>query len=182
MLSKVRPKQLVDRIEQFILEKDDIYQFDEYPEDEFWIVVDVDKNWSDEVIDSAGGKTYRDEWNEAISVCEEKGYGYAVSNPFFEMWLLLHHDVPNEEDRAFAVTDVHEYEKTAHFRERLRELHVPLRSDKHIKPTDYDDEKIRLAVRRAEELHRNKQDLCPGYFATTVYLLLQKMLEMLPEK
>ena len=42
--------------------------------------------------------------------------------------------------------------------------------------------KIRLAVRRAEELHRNKQDLCPGYFATTVYLLLQKMLEMLPEK
>lgn len=82
MLSKARPKQLVERIEQFILEKNDIYQFSQYPDDEFWIVVDVDKNWSDEVMDPVGGKTYRDEWNEAISVCEEKGYGYAVSNPF----------------------------------------------------------------------------------------------------
>ena len=153
MLSKARPKQLVERIEQFILEKNDIYQFSQYP----------------------------DEWNEAISVCEEKGYGYAVSNPFFEIWLLLHHDVPNEEDKAFAVTDMHEYEKTAHFRERLRELHAPLRSDKHIELTDYDDEKIRMAVRRAEDLHVNKQDLCPRYFATTVYLLLRKIMDMLPE-
>lgn len=153
MLSKARPKQLVERIEQFILEKNDIYQFSQYP----------------------------DEWNEAISVCEEKGYGYAVSNPFFEIWLLLHHDVPNEEDKAFAVTDMHEYEKTAHFRERLRELHAPLRSDKHIELTDYDDEKIRMAVRRAEDLHVNKQDLCPRYFATTIYLLLRKIMDMLPE-
>lgn len=181
MLSKARPKQLVERIEQFILEKNDIYQFSQYPDDEFWIVVDVDKNWSNEVIDPVGGKTYRDEWNEAISVCEEKGYGYAVSNPFFEIWLLLHHDVPKEEDKAFAVTDMHEYEKTAHFRERLRELHAPLRSDKHIELTDYDDEKIRMAVRRAEDLHVNKQDLCPRYFATTVYLLLRKIMDMLPE-
>lgn len=100
---------------------------------------------------------------------------------FFEIWLLLHHDVPNEEDKAFAVTDMHEYEKAAHFRERLRELHAPLRSDKHIELTDYDDEKIRMAVRRAEDLHVNKQDLCPRYFATTVYLLLRKIMDMLPE-
>ena len=65
--------------------------------------------------------------------------------------------------------------------ERLRELHAPLRSDKHIELTDYDDEKIRMAVRRAEDLHVNKQDLCPRYFATTVYLLLRKIMDMLPE-
>ena len=47
--------------------------------------------------------------------------------------------------------------------------------------TDYDDEKIRMAVRRAEDLHVNKQDLCPRYFATTVYLLLRKIMDMLPE-
>lgn len=34
------------RIDQFKLEKDDIYQFEQYPEDEFWIVTDVNKNWS----------------------------------------------------------------------------------------------------------------------------------------
>ena len=44
-----------------------------------------------------------------------------------------------------------------------------------------DDEKIRMAVRRAEDLHVNKQDLCPRYFATTVYLLLRKIMDMLPE-
>ena len=43
MLSKVRPKQLVERIDQFKLEKDDIYQFSQYPDDEFWIVTDVEK-------------------------------------------------------------------------------------------------------------------------------------------
>ena len=182
MLSKARPKQLVERIDRFKAEKEDIYQFSEYPDDEFWIVVDVDKNWSQEVIDPAGNKTYRDEWDEAIEACREKGYGYAVSNPFFEVWLLLHHDVPRAEDRTFAVTDEHEYEKTAHFRQRLRELHAPLKKDKHIEPENYDEEKIRLAVHRAEELHIDKNDFCPKYLASTVYMLLRKMMDMLPEQ
>ena len=80
-------------MDAFKAEKNDIYQFSEYPEDEFWIVTDVDKNWSEELIDSEGRKSYRDEWNEAIAACQEKGYSYAVSNPFFEIWLLLHHDL-----------------------------------------------------------------------------------------
>ena len=93
LLSKVRPKHLVERMDAFKVEKNDIYQFSEYPEDEFWIVTDVDKNWSEELIDSERRKSYRDEWNEAIAACQEKGYSYAVSNPFFEIWLLLHHDL-----------------------------------------------------------------------------------------
>lgn len=35
MLSKARPKQLVERIDRFKTEKNDIYQFSQYPEDEF---------------------------------------------------------------------------------------------------------------------------------------------------
>lgn len=111
LLSKVRPKQLVERIEQFKLEKDDIYQFEQYPEDEFWIVTDVDKNWSNEIINPSDGKTYLDEWNDAISMCQSKNYGYAVSNPFFEIWLLLHHDVVNDVDKSFAITDEHNTKK-----------------------------------------------------------------------
>ena len=34
--SKVRPKHLVERIDQFKAEKNNIYQFEKYPEDEFW--------------------------------------------------------------------------------------------------------------------------------------------------
>ena len=96
----MRPKHLVERINQFKAEKDDIYQFEKYPEDEFWILTDVDQNWSNQVIDPQNGKTYKDEWDDAIAACEEKGYHYAISNPFFEIWLLLHHDQPSEEDKV----------------------------------------------------------------------------------
>lgn len=181
MLSKVRPKQLIERIDQFKVEKDDIYQFSQYPNDEFWIVTDVDKNWSNEIISPSDGKTYIDEWNDAIAMCQERDYKYAVSNPFFEIWLLLHHDMPNDTDKGFAVTDTHEYEKTDHFRTRLRDLGTPLEDKKHIEPSDYDVEKVKTAISRAEALHLNKDDLCPKYFATTVYILLNKIMDMLPQ-
>lgn len=180
MLSKVRPKQLVERIDRFKLEKEDIYQFSQYPDDEFWIVTDVDKNWSNEVISLSDGKTYKDEWDDAIAMCQEKNYGYAISNPFFEIWLLLHHDTVNDVDKAFAVTDTHEYEKTDHFRIRLEDLGVPLENKKHIEPSDYDVDKVKTAISRAEALHLNEEDLCPKYFATTVYILLKKMIAMIP--
>lgn len=178
LLSKARPKQLVERIDQFKLEKEDIYQFSQYPEDEFWIVTDVDQNWSAEII--GPDKTYKDEWDEAISMCQAKHYGYAVTNPFFEAWLLLHHDEPNDADKALAVTDTHAYERTEHFRTRLRNLGAPLKAKKHINPFDYDEEKVRMAICRAKMLHQDKSDLCPEYFATTVYILLDKMMDMLP--
>ncbi len=179
MLSKVRPKHLVERIDQFKAEKDDI---EEYPEDEFWILTDVDQNWSNQVIDPQNTKTYKEEWNDAIEACKEKGYHYAISNPFFEIWLLLHHDSPSEEDKSFAVSDHHSYEKTDHFRTRLSELGAPLKDKKHINSSNYSNEKIKTAVRRAEELHVDKTNLCPQYFATTVYLLLKKLFELLPEE
>lgn len=179
MLTKVRPKQLVERIEQFKTEKDDQYQFSLYPDDEFWIVTDVDKNWSDEIINSDGEKTYHDEWNEAINACREKKYGYAVSNPFFEIWLLLHHDTANDLDKSFAVTKTHAYQKTDHFSNRLRKLGVPVKK-KHIIFSDYDKDKVKSAIARAEKLHLDKTDLCPEYFSTTVYILLKKIIDMLP--
>lgn len=180
MLSKGRPKQLIERIEQFKLEKDEIYQFSQYPDDEFWIVTDVDKNWSNEIINPRDNKTYLDEWNDAIAMCQERNYNYAISNPFFEIWLLLHHDMIKDTDKRFAVTDTHDYEKTDHFKERLRGLGAPLKEKKHINYSDYDIEKVKMAISRAEDLHIDKEDLAPRYLATTVYKLLNKMIEMLP--
>lgn len=180
LLSKVRPKQLVERIDAFKQEKDNIFQFSKYPDDEFWIITDVDMNWSNEIIDPQKGKTYKDEWHDSVAACQAKGYCYAVSNPFFEIWLLLHHDCPNEEDKKYAVTDDHAYESTPHFRERLERLNARIKN-KHIKDIDYTEEKIKNAVQRAKQLHIDKADLCPHYFATTVYMLLEKIMELLPE-
>ena len=112
---------------------------------------------------------------------QQKQYGYAVSNPFFEIWLLLHHDDALDEDKVFAVTETHAYEKTAHFRERLRKLGVPLKKEKHIQFEHYNANKILSAIERAEKLHINKDDMTPKYFATTVYLLLNKMRKMMSE-
>ena len=172
MLSKSRPKQLVERIFQFKEEKEAIYQFSKYPNDEFWIVTDVDNNWSDEWIE---------EWNDAIRICEENGYGYAISNPFFEIWLLLHHLESTDEDKAYAVTETHSYEPTSHFRDRLREAGVPMKDRKHIVAEHYGKEGIYQAVNRAKELHVNKEDKCPKYFATTVYLLLEKIFQIIEQ-
>ena len=158
-----------------------IYQFSQYPEDEFWLVTDVDKNWSNERISPNEGKTFYDEWKDTIEMCKTKNYRYAISNPFFEVWLLLHHDIPNDEDKSFAVTDTHLYEKTDHFRTRLRNLGVPLEDRKHMKPFDYNIEKVKTAISRAEALHLEKTDLYPRYFVTTVYILMNKIMNMLPK-
>ena len=45
LLSRNRPKQLAERIAEFKRQKEADYQFSKYPEDEFWIVSDVDENW-----------------------------------------------------------------------------------------------------------------------------------------
>ncbi|WP_054749833.1 RloB family protein [Ruminiclostridium josui] len=173
LLSKSRPKQLLERIEQFKAEKEEIYQFSKYPEDEFWIVTDVDNNTS---------SIWINEWNDTIKKCDEKRYGYAISNPFFEIWLLLHHLEATEEDKSFAVTDNQPYKPTSHFRNRLRrDAKAPMKKDKHISSKHYNELKIRQAIERARTLHINCNDKWPKYFATTVYILLEKIIDMIPE-
>lgn len=182
LVSKNRPIQLVQRIENFKSKNEEKYQFSEYPEDEFWIVTDVDNNWSTAIINESEGKSYLDEWNDAVALCNQEGYHYAISNPFFEIWLLLHHDSVTAEDKQFAVTAEHSYEKTDYFRNRLEALGVPLKDKKKIKEEDYTRENIAAAVRRAKELHVDPTDLMPKYFSTTVYMLVDKILEMADSK
>ena len=47
------------------------------PDDEFWLVIDVDR-WGDEKL------------SEIAQRCHQKDYKLAISNPCFELWLLLH--------------------------------------------------------------------------------------------
>lgn len=136
VLGKSKPWQLVERINKFKQEKESTYEFSKYPEDEFWIVSDVDDNLDN----------HKTEFENAIQECDEKGYKYAISNPFFEMWLLLHHDEVNEDDKKYAVTEKHPYEATDHFRIRLAENGAALKDQKHLKLEHYSDEKVRIAV------------------------------------
>lgn len=172
-LSKCRPKQLLGRLEKFKLENEKKYEFSKYPQDEFWIVTDIDNNTSPELIG---------EWDYTVNECEKNGYGYAISNPFFEIWLLLHHVDANDVDKSYAVTENNPYRPTNHFRNRLREdAKAPLKEQKKIFKGDYTPEKVMDAIERAKNLHIDKLDKCPKYFATTVYKLLENIKEMIPK-
>lgn len=65
----------------------------------------------------------------------------------------------------------------------MRELGAPMRgnANKDIKKEDYTKEKVIAAVKRAELLHVDKTCRYPEYFATTVYQLINKMLELISE-
>lgn len=167
VLGKSKPWQLVERINKFKKEKEAKYEFSKYPEDEFWIVSDVDDNLDNHKI----------KFENAIQECERKGYKYAISNPFFEIWLLLHHDEVSEEDKKYAVTETHQYEATDHFRIRLKEKDAPLKDQKHLNFEHYSDEKVRLAVERAKDLMGENEKI-PSDYGTYVYKIVEEILEV----
>lgn len=167
VLGKSKPWQLVERINKFKEEKEAKYEFSKYPEDEFWIVSDVDDNLDNHKI----------KFENAIQECERKGYKYAISNPFFEIWLLLHHDEVSEEDKKYAVTETHHYEATDHFRIRLKEKDAPLKDQKHLNFEHYSDEKVRLAVERAKDLMGENEKI-PSDYGTYVYKIVEEILEV----
>lgn len=168
VLGKTKPWQLVERIDRFKSEKESIYEFSKYPEDEFWIVSDIDDNLDNHKV----------EFQNAINECDEKGYKYAISNPFFEIWLLLHHDEVTEEDRKYAVTENHKYESTDHFRIRLAEQNAPLREQKHLQLEHYSDEKVRIAVHRAKDIVNGKDEKIPSEYGTYVYKIVEEILDV----
>jgi hypothetical protein len=167
-LGKSKLWQLVERIDKFKQEKEPIYEFSKYPDDEFWIVSDIDDNLDNHL----------QEFKKAIEDCDEKGYKYAISNPFFEVWLLLHHDKVWEEDKKYAVTEKHPYEPTDHFRNRLAERGAALKEQKHLNEEHYSDEKIRAAVQRAKELQKDSSEKYPKDYGTHVFKIIDEILEI----
>lgn len=119
--------------------------------DEAWLVVDKDQ-WPDEQL------LKLHQWSQT-----SKNYGFALSNPFFELWLLLHF-----EDTA-GVTTAEQY------RTRLKN-HLP-EYDKHIHPSMMTADQILEAADRAEARDRPPcADWPREPNKTTVYRLVKKML------
>ncbi|MBQ3113465.1 MAG: RloB domain-containing protein [Phascolarctobacterium sp.] len=169
LLGKSKPWQLVEKIETFKIEQDEKYEFSKHPDDEFWIIADVDDNTNNINLER---------WNEVFANREAKSYQCAISNPFFEVWLLLHHVDIVDEDFKYAVTDSQEYKATAHFRERLRnDAHAPLKNQKHLNEIHYDIDKVRCAVQRAKQLD-NAHEEWPHNLGSTVYLLVEKLIDI----
>ena len=79
--NKSSPKYVLERLEKFINENDHLYEFSKHKEDEFWIVIDVDDHIASSKIN---------EFKIVLQQCLAKGIQFAVTNPCFEFWLLMH--------------------------------------------------------------------------------------------
>lgn len=96
--------------------------------------------------------------------------------------MLLHHLDVTQEDKYYAVNENHNYERTNHFRLRLSgDAKAPLKKQKHIKSENYNKKKIYNTIHRAKNLHTDKHERCTKCLTSTVYILLEKIIDMIPK-
>lgn len=119
--------------------------------DEAWVVVDKD-SWNEEHLDELH------KWAQARS-----NYGFALSNPKFELWLLLHF-----EDAKGVRTSEECNKKLA--------KHVP-GYNKHVDGQKFTHERIKAATDRAKKRDIPPCADWPRNTGTTVYRLVEKILE-----
>lgn len=125
------------------------------PYDEVWLVFDVD-------VHSGGGRM-----QQVIETAEDarrRGWGVAVSNPCFELWLLLH-----VSDAVDAVTD-----RGASVVALLKDA-LGTYSKKTVPAPCLDSEAIERAIRSARALDVEPSAPCPPLPSTRVYALVERM-------
>lgn len=128
--------------------------------DEFWVMIDTDHHVSGSHL---GGTL------AAIKEARQSGFELAVSNPCFELWLLLHHvDLPR--DTVF--------EKSADVATRLR-TELGSYNKTAIKDGRFPLSSVPNAIRRARELESKPDDPeghWPASTGTRVYRLMERVL------
>ncbi len=119
--------------------------------DEAWVVVDVDE-WDEKEF----AKLLN--WSQSNSQ-----YHLAISNPKFELFLLLHFE------EGIGCTTASKVDETLN-----RYMHD---YDKHIKSSQFDIEAIQHAVKHAEAKRMTQADEIPVPGITDVYKLVQHLLK-----
>ena len=142
------PRQVLERLVAFE------ERFDLDADDERWLVLDVDRQRGQFL-------------DEVTQVARESGYGLAVSNPCFELWLLLHFQDagPSDTDCA-AVT------------ERLRP-HVGGHNKARLRLGAYTPDRTHEAVARARSLEGERDVRWPSCPGTHVFKVVERLLRLL---
>lgn len=132
-------KRLVQYCQDFQIGKDD----------ELWFVSDVDR-WRDEKL------------SQICQMASQKGFEVAISNPCFEVWLILHFvELPTHFDKCSQVVDF--------LRNQLGGY------SKNIQPDRFHPY-IPDAVERAKRLHTNPGERWPTQTGSHVYKLVEKLI------
>ena len=140
------PRQVLERLVKFE------EQFDLNEKDERWLVIDVDRQ--------------RGQFLDEVSrVARESGYDLAVSNPCFELWLLLHFQ---EADTADTNCDG--------VIERLRS-HIGGYNKAKIRLDHYTLDRTLVAIARAKALQGERDTRWPTFPGTHVFKVVEKLLQ-----
>ncbi len=125
--------------------------------DQLWLVFDRDsQSWKARTMSAVARR------------CKQKGYFLAVSNPCFELWLLLHfEDVPSQtEERLNALL------KNANgFLKKEVASHMSSKK-KHI---DHFIPRVETAIQRSRLLDRKPGERWPSQLGTRVYRLVEQL-------
>ena len=119
--------------------------------DEAWGVVDRD-SWAKEHLAALHS------WAQSRS-----NYGFALSNPKFEFWLLLHF----EDAKGVVTSEQCSKQLTKHLPDY----------NKHVDARKFTDERIKAATERAKKRDNPSCTDWPRNTGTTVYKLVEKILE-----
>lgn len=146
---KSAPEHVLNRINEYLEE----FEIDEG--DTFWVVCDCD-HWVE--------PNHIQNLTHLLQQCRQKGIQVALSNPCFELWLLLHFaDFPPEDvltcnevtNRLRAAAGG--YDKTKVYNLQL------------------DDEQVLAAVKRAADKHPSLEEI-PKQLQTAVHLIIQSLI------
>ena len=140
------PRQVLERLVKFE------EQFDLGKDDERWLIIDVDRQRPQFL-------------GEATQVAQESGYGLAISNPCFELWLLMH----------FQEADVVDTDCNAVI-ERLRP-HTGGHNKARMRLDPYTLGGVRAAITRAKALEGERATLWPAFPGTHVFRVVERLLQ-----
>ena len=153
------PENVYEQIRKFMAE----YNIED--DDQLWIVVDKDK-WKDKMLSTV-----------ALYCAQNANLHFCVSNPCFELWLLLHIEdgatYDKEQMEALSKNKKVNTQNTW-LKKRLKDL------TGHYRESDYDATEllphINTAIERAEKLDTVPTDRWPQRVGTRVYLLAKSII------
>lgn len=128
-------------------------------DDELWMIIDLDR-WHPRSLSNVATK------------CGQKGYYLAVSNPCFEVWLLLHLKDMSE----YSQEQIENFKQNSN-RDIEREIRNILGSYNKYNPNNVKFlPHVQEAINRARDLDSNPNDRWPNSIGTRVYLLAEKII------
>ncbi|MCP4704182.1 MAG: RloB domain-containing protein [candidate division Zixibacteria bacterium] len=151
------PEHVMNMLDQFKRE----FRLNKY--DELWMVIDVDR-WGKKKLSSIAAQ------------CLQKNYSLAVSNPCFELWLLLH--LKSLAD--YTPVELAEFveNKKENHRTRLEKELVKLLGSFSKKNPDMTRflPYVKTAIDRARKLDTSPEHRWPNSLGSRVYLLAEKII------